>query len=1702
MSDYLDPIKVIEDIKGDFIRYLLTAYPLRDPHLRYALKTELEKPGSVWQEPYLEGSQPYQPGATLASLCSDNLLLLHPQISQLFQPADRPLYQHQEQAIRAVVADQQNLIVASGTGSGKTECFLIPMLDMLLKEGSQKPGVRALILYPMNALVNDQVKRLRQLLSRQQGNGPVIKFGFYTSRTKKTEKDAMRQLEEELGAWEEEELRNFLTEDELGQINSRRRRESLEAKVKQKILKVQVISREKIQESPPHILITNYSMLEHMLIRPVERARIFDASKDTFKMLVVDEAHTYNGSTGTEVSMLIRRFKRALGKEAQQIRAIATSASLGNQEADHQVLDFAKDLFGESFTQVIRGERHPAQERLGSPYSHPATLRDFARDLSVPNDSLEAWVTKLKDLVPEEELNQAYEAAKNEPDQKVPKLLWLALKGHPLVHRLIKILEEPKPWKTVVQELWEISAETPGQTEAEIALAHLAQLGTMARKDSEALPLLPVRLHLLFRGLQGLYACINPECPGKILDPRHGHEIANRYGRIYLEEHIKCTDCGAPVLEIASCKKCAQAYGLLPKDLGATGSDEAKSKTGSDNPKREIYTVTLGPLDSQTEDEEVDETQESKFETRELSIIKGNNGWQITNTIQNNQTGFKVLSHTYDEEKKEEEGILYKCPGCQGGEKDYPAIKGFFSSTDAPLSVMIDSLFELLPEEKAESEDSIHTRRKLLVFSDNRQDASFFASDFQRTHTETLYRQLVWWGFVEKLEQKNLERSEQETSNELAIDQLEDKLVEYFGKYSIPHPDRDPEFHHRSYIKNDEYENSSSENSNEALQGKRKERARELLLREFGLPSARRFSLEALGLLACHVGDFDPRLVEITSACLSITPPEAEIFLRGLTDVIRLEGILKLGPSSQYFRETEFRTDNKGHLKYYLTYDKYKNAKADRDARSMLPRYKEDGQPYKIQGPIVAYYSKFLTTLPEREDLEGKLWDLYENLKVLFIEKGSDKYQLSWGNLKLYRTSADWYQCGSCQQLFHIPGLGEVDSQLPFLKERRCPAKSCQGKLEAWHRPEPDDNHYRHLIQHREVIPLRAQEHTAQIGVTELETREGKFRRGKINLLSCTTTLEMGIDIGGLQGVVLRNFPPYVSNYQQRAGRAGRRTDGVAVNLMYGQRRAHDRYYFDRPAELINGQNRVPVIDPTNEQIQARHIRAELLAEFLRPQSKGPEDVKMGEFLGLPEYPYNGEPSNGILVKFEAWLRTSEAKKSVGQWISSFNEEHTNVKITESITDKFINEFIDELESFKNEQLKDWDGLRDMKGEMEGSKPKNSNEEDRINFRKKSINRELEKVFDRKIHEELARASILPIYGFPVDVVRLITRDSGDYQRGIEGKHRLERDRRVALAEYAPGQDIIVDDRVHQSVGILNPANLEKSYYGICKKCNYFVHSKTNASVLCKFCEDTIVLKPYIVPKTFTTDTGESPKVTPDEKPNRQPTSAVFLIPEGEVNEGEAGQTEQPKQPNDDTPWELECHQSGLFFLANQGPLANRGFAICNLCGRDFSDKLADQNTRKRSSSNTHTHPLTGNSCGGKCTYTHLGHIFTSDYLKIRFAAQNTSSEGYLSLVYALLEGAARVIQVPRAELDGLYRPYAQGDYEIVIYDNVPGGAGYNQQIWDNFPEVLQTAYEILDGCKCGKSCYDCLRTYSNQRFHEQLDRHLAKGFLKPLVET
>ena len=538
------PSQAAAHLKESIASYIESQYRISHPLVFAERSALLRERGVIAQDPFIEATPAFAPARLLRELEQEYPDDIPPGLSKLVEhgvAVDRfPLYTHQEEALLASFGDAPNLLVATGTGSGKTEAFVLPILARILKEArtwsapkappsdgffnlddgtwqhsrrheTREAGVRAIILYPMNALVNDQMSRLRRVLSlngspdwqRQHLDGNLIHFGMYTSLTPPTrgpEQSAKRREFEEYRLHLEEEWESL-----GGHLRSTGNWPATGGP--------EMLCRWDMHGAPPDILVTNYSMLEYMLIRPIE-SPIFDMTRawleggdDRVVTLVLDEAHTYTGAKGTEVAHLVRRLKERLGIRpgSNKFRGIATSASIPNvQRAEGDLATFTSELFGEppnSFTLVHAGvsDKEPNERDLDS-----RSLGAFAQFHDTFSHS-DPWPSMRA-------LSQSLGLAEpNEDEDPQVALYQLVSDNEDLRWVRARTARNATKLSELAQECWP-NAEQEAQ---ERAMAGLLAAGSLARPMPlpDTPPILSMRLHAFFRGLPGLWACLNPNCP-------------------------------------------------------------------------------------------------------------------------------------------------------------------------------------------------------------------------------------------------------------------------------------------------------------------------------------------------------------------------------------------------------------------------------------------------------------------------------------------------------------------------------------------------------------------------------------------------------------------------------------------------------------------------------------------------------------------------------------------------------------------------------------------------------------------------------------------------------------------------------------------------------------------------------------------------------------------------------------------------------------------------------------------------------------------------------------------------------------------------------------------------------------------------------------------------------------------------------------
>ena len=498
--------------------------------------------------PYLEKAQNYGPGALLESLS------LHPKTIETIRQrlSGHGLWKHQTDALRLLLGGQ-NAIIATGTSSGKTLCYQIPILDDLLSDPAS--GLRAVIIYPLNALVNDQLGEWEQMLR----NHPHITFARFTGQTP----DSQLKYVERIRDVEREKLADKgLTQRQLQQEIERQVTDKLKRDIPNRLN-----HRDAIRATPPQVLITNFSMLEYLLERPVD-APIFENAR--LKFLVLDEAHAYRGVQSTEIAFLIRRVKDRLGLE--RLTCIATSATLGKKDdpqSRKRVGQFASNLFGETFS-----EDNP----IGGDTIEPSLKQPGFRP------SLNHYL-------------QVAEVLRGNPQADVRHLLGAETTNQPLadllahdenLYRLRKTLTQATRLDEAANAIW------PQDPHSKEGLQALLEIVAAAKKDGSHEDLLPTRLHYFVRAQGGLHVCLHNDCPDRC-DAKAAFFVSRKH-----ETDVPEGDCPAchradrisKLVEVVSCRKCGYLYGAL-QDLGPRRAQSSDNEPDGVRPEFDSFSTEL-----------------------------------------------------------------------------------------------------------------------------------------------------------------------------------------------------------------------------------------------------------------------------------------------------------------------------------------------------------------------------------------------------------------------------------------------------------------------------------------------------------------------------------------------------------------------------------------------------------------------------------------------------------------------------------------------------------------------------------------------------------------------------------------------------------------------------------------------------------------------------------------------------------------------------------------------------------------------------------------------------------------------------------------------------------------------------------------------------------------------------------------------------
>jgi DEAD/DEAH box helicase domain-containing protein len=1667
----VNPVKVAEDLRNAYLRYFETAYWLDYPDLMEERRQLLSQEGLLFSDLLLEPVLRYNSTEPLDSVVSESGIegSVAEVVSRALFPfvkADEQVFlrNHQAESIKASLRlgtqDHRNPIITSGTGSGKTESFWLPILLRLVKESqswgkqgsptywwegqgtpwaalrgseTRPAAMRAIVLYPTNALVEDQMTRLRRAIRRlcADSEQPQLWFGRYTGVTLGQNEfppmpngEPLASAAVEMRAYQDEftALVNAgQPEDLLAQFSDPRSGE--------------ILTRWDMIAAPPDIMVTNYSMLNAMLMRDLEE-EMFEKTRswlhedpDNIFTLVVDELHLYRGTQGSEVALIVRNLLTRIGLsgDSPQLRVIGTSASLN--ETSHG-LDYLEQFFGvpkQSFI-VLPGE----PESLGKS-------------------------TPLKDGDVEEldvmELSRKIALACVDPIED-------RIRATPLL--------------TITERLF-------GGTDESAKSGMRKILDRLAEREggSESIPL---RAHIFVRTARGLWACSDPGCEGVAKTRREGRPVGQLFGR----PMMSCPDCHSRVLEVLYCYECGDV------SLGGFVIDQLGDSRA------------LGPLDVNggSSGKPVFQRSYDKYVWyRPGQDIDFGNTWRHTPKGQKAITfGFRhadldTALGLVEERMNGGTGVVWSaplaknrdgislpalpevCPSCEfkAWQQDSQAlfdsvvrspIRAHTAGQAAATQLYLSQLVRTLSGDR--DPQDVGDAGKTIIFTDSRDDAARTAAGVGKNHYRDLVRQLIRTALQEP------------GPDVLAI-------LEAIATYSDANLGAEgrmiavqlKEEHLAAILATDKRLKGGNLNSQEV-------NAVNAAISEFEKSNVREFSvltekvIEQCILLGVNPAGVNPIFQLLadqeTPWERAYSPPKSGQWIQihpelRQSEVARFREATSASVSEAIFDRARRDVESVG-----LAYVMPMNTGGDRAPIDPVIAQQVLNSVVRILGSMGRYDSaqyaanqvnktpapvrKYLKLVAEKNGL-----DSVADLEIyVSAECGKAGVAPNWvlatsamgTSLTLHSAGDRQWRCQRCQFVHLHPSAGV------------CANRRCESSLLVEEDlKDPDVDYYAWLAQERprrlalaelsgQTKPLSAQRQRQRWfkGALVGEPVENELTT-PIDVLSVTTTMEVGVDIGSLQSTVMGNVPPQRFNYQQRVGRAGRSGQAFSYALTICRDRTHDDYYFTRPMRMTGDIPPQPFLDLKRERIVQRVIAAECLRQA---------------FLSIPHPPKRtGASIHGTFGLIEEW---PEHEVLIKNWLSN----SPNVDdIVDSLT------YLTRLSNTQISDLRFW-VRNDLSTKVDESIATFGS-------------------FESELSKLLALAGVLPMFGFPSKVRALFDKKVKSF-KALESATVSDRSLGIAISTYAPGSQVVRDNWIHTANGFVayevrgagvvtkDPMG-PPTVVGRCGECQACVLNPS--SDVCPVCKGFLSKVVMYQPLGFRTTYDKRPYDDDQESPSS-------------VGMAQLAVASDPKDSVSVRRVDLDVYEHAQVVSINDNN--GEGFKLVRQFDGSViaaNDGLYDHVVKSEAGQSLGEHPVA------------IGEIRVSDVLVItpRELKIPTGSVGlyslqagrsaYWSLSEAIRQGCATDLDLNPQELIVGLQSVAQTSgvsAAVFVADSLENGAGYAVEMGQAkvFTSLLDTLLGDLTSkwqseehtSVCDSSCPDCLRSYDNRRIHGYLDWRLG----------
>lgn len=1643
----LNPITYTENVIRDFLRYQLTTYPFTDPglyeQLRRLLNLDESRRTPLLQGPFIKLSPAFAQGASIETLISAGVL--HPGLRGL---VDFPhVYGHQEQTLRAIHSGRHT-VVSTGTGSGKTESFLYPLIShcLRLRDENAPAGIAAVIVYPMNALAEDQLGRLRELLA-----GSGVTFGMYVGKTPDRSGEVVG-----------DRLPNHASRADYRAAVERAsdRRQAIYPPEERP-------SREEMRREPPRILLTNVKQLELLLTRQVD-VTLFDGARLDF--LVFDEAHTFSGAAGAETAALIRRLRTFCGRRADETICIATSATIVDAEGDPAAgRSFAARFFGVDPQQVeLVGEKYDTVQPWAAQRVTPPALPGSAA-LHLKN-ILEALEEAETSPAPREQaarlLRTAFQAMTGQALDTAHwrDSLYHHLAANQVVYHLVNLLaDEPRTLSDLTAGLTRLVDRPVTEEEILIWLA----LGAAARQEGR--PLLRPVIHTFVRGVGGAVVTFPPAQPGpQLYLSAEAVPAAFQQQRLYLLPVSTCTTCGQHYF----IHHLADFTFTHKEPDGGQQVGQQRLWPPLDAAHGGKRVVLLDKLVTGDEDDDDTPTRSAQgYLCRHCGTLHQETGDACANC---GRPGALVTLYAV-QSKENAVGYLSSCVACRarGGRR-----VGGYREPIRPVRAVTVSDVHVLAQNMIQYAE----RRRLLIFADNRQDAAFQAGWMQDHARRFRLRALLY----EQMQGQSISVGDLVARLERLLDD-DDAL----SRVLLPEV-------WREYPK----EAAGLEHATQ-----RKYFLRIQVLREIVTGVRQRLGLEPWGRLRVDYLGLTPDLPLVQRWAARLGQPPA----------LLADGIAALLDNA---RRNAILLDRRGQLfsRFWHSSDR----EIQRDYLPLLPNVprvlKLERGPNDHPSRVTQWLSGRGNTLAkqaarrwgvDKDEVEtflAELWDTLTNelallAPVVITGKRNQPApgfqggrQIDADRLRLAPTppgERGLYRCQTCRRGHSRP-----------TPNMACLGWQCQGTLQF--EPESGDDYDLSFLD-QEFTMVRSREHSAQVPTAEREVLERLFKGDaeQVNTLVCTPTLELGVDIGALDAVLLRNVPPLPANYWQRAGRAGRR-QRMAVTLTYARPASHDQAYYRAPLRLLQGRITPPRFNLRNELLVEKHIHAAALTTLhqLRRDGSGlpvAEQAHIGEILSLcfpgqvKPYlfdeqghvrvaPLEVSPLAQLIERHQARLLTDAEAIFAQHWPAEAAALVAPEVLTRLLTQtperlaEVIRRLWQRLQ-WALDQMTRLEAARQLKGTLDPDEQAQYFRCDRVVKRLKGQSRrrgEAEGHDDTYTYGVLAAEGFLPGYGLDTGAIQgvAVAPPNLPWLRDFD----LPRAPAMALREYVPGNLIYANG--HRFI---------PRFYHLLPDDPLLFRVDVEHQAVAEVGSGADAIGPGLSAADLPAipicdvDLPHQSHISDDEDYRFQLPVSIFGYEQGRHSGGQGYRWAEQT---------LLLRRGVQLRLVNVGaagllPTGQLGYPVCRVCGQSRSPLASDADREKFAQDHQE-----------RCHQPVQPLGFYADVVADALTLVDCDHrQAAYSLLESLRLGAARVLEMEVEDLQLLIigQPGSER-VNALLYDPMPGGSGLLEQMLERWAEVVQAALEVAQGCPsaCDTACIDCLFTFRNAYYHRYLNRHTA----------